>query len=207
MFADLSEKEFKTLEFIAQYIEENGYSPSVREISANVGFKSTSSAHACIKALEEKKYIRKDSAKSRAIEVLSGISSNALNKSETASVPLVGKFSAGEPILAVENIEEYFPVPKEFINENPHFILKISGDSMINAGILNGDYVFIEAVNYAHNGEIVAAMINEEYATIKRFYKEDGHFRLQPENDKYDPIITDKVRIIGRVKMLFRKSI
>lgn len=196
----LNDKEQKVLEYIKEQIKDTGYPPSVREICAALGFKSTSSAHQYIWRLAEKGYIDKGDLKTRAIRVV--------GTESTISVPIVGKVAAGEPILATENIEDYMSIGESFFSKdalkNDNFILKVQGESMIEAGINNGDYIIVSKQNTARNGQIVVAMIDGE-ATVKTFYKEKDHVRLQPENSTMDPIIVKDVQILGKVIGLFRK--
>jgi repressor LexA len=199
---DLNDKEQKVLDYIISQVKETGYPPSVREICKAVGFKSTCSAHQYIQRLTDKGYLEKSSLKMRALKVIEE------EKEETISLPIVGKVAAGEPILATENIEDYFSIGESFFSKdslhNDNFVLRIQGESMINAGINNGDFIVVTKQNTARNGEIVVAMIDGE-ATVKTYYKEKNYIRLQPENDNMDPIISDKVEIIGKVIGLFRK--
>ena len=196
----LNDKEQKVLEYIKEQIKDTGYPPSVREICAALGFKSTSSAHQYIGRLAEKGYIDKGDLKTRAIKVV--------GTESTISVPIVGKVAAGEPILATENIEDYMTIGESFFSKdalhNDNFILKVQGESMIEAGINNGDYIIVSKQSTARNGEIVVAMIEGE-ATVKTFYKEKDHIRLQPENSTMDPIIVRDCQILGKVVGLFRK--
>ncbi len=199
---DLNEKEQKVLDFIISQVKDTGYPPSVREICRAVGFKSTCSAHQYIQKLAEKGYLEKSSLKMRALKVVEE------EREETISLPIVGKVAAGEPILATENIEDYFSVGESFFSKdslkNDNFVLRVQGESMINAGINNGDFIVVSKQNTARNGEIIVAMIDGE-ATVKTYYKEKSYIRLQPENDTMDPIISDKVEIVGKVIGLFRK--
>ena len=192
----LNDKEQKVLEYIKEQIKDTGYPPSVREICAALGFKSTSSAHQYIWRLAEKGYIDKGDLKTRAIKVV--------GTESTISVPIVGKVAAGEPILA----EDYMTIGESFFSKdalhNDNFILKVQGESMIEAGINNGDYIIVSKQSTARNGEIVVAMIEGE-ATVKTFYKEKDHIRLQPENSTMDPIIVRDCQILGKVVGLFRK--
>lgn len=191
----LSTNQKRIFDYIKNCIDERGIAPSVREIGSALGFKSTSSVQYHLDALDAKGYILRDANMKRTIRIA--------NSSTRASlVPLVGTVTAGKPILAVESIEDYIPVPSKAGAKNL-FALKIKGDSMINAGILDGDTVIIERTPVATNGEIVVALIENE-ATVKTFYKENGHFRLQPENDNYEPIIVDELSVLGRVKMVIR---
>ena len=192
----ISDKQKEILEFIKSEILNRGYPPSVRDICEGVHLKSTSSVHAHLETLERKGYIRRDPAKNRAIEIIDD--SFGLQRREMVNVPLVGRVAAGEPILAVENIETYFPVPAEYMPNKQTFMLQVQGESMINAGILSGDYVIVEQTPSAENGEQVVALI-EDGATVKTFYREEGIIRLQPENDAYDPIILTDVTILGKV--------
>ncbi len=203
MSSDLTRQQSKILEFIRSEVHTKGYPPSVREICEAVGLKSTSTVHGHLIKLEKKGYIRRDSTKPRAIELLDS-SSEIIQKREVTHIPIIGKVTAGEPILAVENIEETYPVPTEFIDSGDFFILKINGDSMINAGILDNDFVLVKQQPTANNGDIVVALIDDA-ATVKRFYKESNYIRLQPENDFMSPIIVKNVSIIGIVKGVFRK--
>lgn len=196
----------KILTYIQNEISSRGYAPSVREIGEAVGLKSTSTVHGHLQRLEKKGLLHRDAMKPRAM----GLSAS-LDDAETENLalhtrllPVVGKVAAGIPILAEENIEEEIAYPAEMVGHGEHFVLKVHGDSMIQAGILNGDYIVVRSQPDASNGEIIVAMIEDE-ATVKRFYKEDGHFRLQPENDAMSPIIVDEVTIIGRVVSLLRK--
>lgn len=196
----LNDKEQKVFEYIKKQIKDTGYPPSVREICAALGFKSTSSAHQYIWRLAEKGYIDKGDLKTRAIRIVGSES--------TISVPIVGKVAAGEPILATENIEDYMSIGESFFSkdalQNDNFILKVQGESMIEAGINNGDYIIVSKQSTARNGQIVVAMIDGE-ATVKTFYREKDYVRLQPENSTMDPIIVKDVQILGKVIGLFRK--
>lgn len=205
MFEDLSEKQIQILNFLKEQIASKGYPPAVREICKAVNLKSTSTVHSHLKKLEQKGYIRKDPTKPRAIEVLSKQSDDDLApRHEVVHVPIIGKVTAGQPILAIENIEDTFPIPAEMIGREPVFMLNVWGDSMVNAGIIDGDCILVKKQDIAQNGDIVVALIEDE-ATVKRFFKEDGYYRLQPENDAYEPIIVDSVRILGKVAGVFRK--
>lgn len=188
-------------EFIRQEVLDKGYPPSVREICAKVGLSSTSTVHSHLSKLEKKGLIKRDPTKPRAIEIIK----DPIAKKEMVDIPIIGKVQAGQPILAVENIEDYFTIPLNFVRgNNDLFILKISGESMIEAGIYDGDLAIIEKVNSAENGEIVVALIENE-ATIKRFYKENGRIRLQPENHTMEPIIVDDCKIVGKLTGIYRK--
>ena len=197
----ISKKQLEILEYIKSQILERGFPPAVREICEAVNLKSTSSVHSHLETLEKNGYIRRDPTKPRAIEILDDIFN--LTRREMVNVPIVGQVAAGEPILAQQNIENYFPIPVDFMPNNPTFLLKVKGESMINAGILNGDMVLVEETRTASNGDMVVAMI-EDGATVKTFYKEEGVFRLQPENDFMDPIIVEEVTILGKVIGVFR---
>lgn len=197
----LSTKQAEILEYIKEQILERGYPPAVREICDAVHLKSTSSVHSHLETLEKNGFIRRDPTKPRAIEICDD--SFQLVRHEMASIPIVGTVAAGQPILAQENIEGYFPIPVELLPNAETFILKVKGDSMINAGIFNGDQIFVERCSSARNGDTVVALV-EDSATVKTFYKEDGHIRLQPENDEMDPIIVDDCVILGKVFGVFR---
>lgn len=197
----ISPKQQEILEYIKSQILERGFPPAVRDICEAVHLKSTSSVHSHLETLEKNGYIRRDPTKPRAIEILDD-SFNFLRR-EMVNVPIVGRVAAGEPILAQQNIEDYFPVPVEYMPNKQTFMLTVKGESMINAGILNGDMVLVEQKQTAVNGEIVVALI-EDGATVKTFYKEEGIIRLQPENDTMDPIIVEDVQILGKVIGVFR---
>lgn len=202
----LTDKQTQILEYIRHEILAKGYPPSIREICQAVDLKSTSSVHAQLSSLEAKGYIRRDLTKSRSIEIIDDDFS--LTKRELVNIPIVGTVSCGQPILAEQNIEDYFPVPPEYIHNtnNQTFMLRVKGDSMINVGIYEKDLVIVEQCSSARNGEIVVALI-EDSATVKTFYKENGYIRLQPENDYMDPIIVENCEILGRVIGLFRNFI
>ncbi len=193
----------RILAFIEQEITQKGYPPSVREIGDAVGLKSTSTVHGHLRRLEARGLLRRDAMKPRAMEVCaSEAAQSRLNGIQM--IPLIGNVAAGSPILAEEYVEDQIPLPEALLGEGKHFILKVHGDSMINAGIMDGDYVVVRQQNTAVNGEIVVAMI-EGSATVKRFYRENGHFRLQPENSSMLPIITKSVDIAGKVVTVYRK--
>lgn len=204
MYDDLSQREIDVLFFIKKTLEQQGYPPTVREICDGCNIKSTSTVHGSLNKLADKNYIRRDPTKPRAIEILDQEENILLSKKKTVDIPILGKVTAGLPILAVENIEDTMPLPAEFSEDKDLFILRVSGESMINLGILDGDYVIIEKRNYASNGQHVLAMIEDE-ATIKTFYKEKNGFRLQPENDFMDPIYVKDVKILGIIVGLYRK--
>lgn len=204
----LTEREQQILDYMRNEIKQKGYPPTVREMCASLDIKSTSTAHKDIASLEEKGYIRKDPAKPRAIEILDPAANDFFNseKSEVIEVPLVGQIAAGTPILAEENLEDSFPVPARYIGKGDYFMLTVKGESMINAGIFDGDYILVKQQPTANNGEIVVAMVDgfESEATVKTFYKEKDHVRLQPENSDMSPIILNDVKILGLVKGVFR---
>lgn len=200
-YEKISKKQSQILEYIKEQILSKGYPPSVREICEAVQLRSTSSVHAHLATLEKKGYIRKDPTKPRAIEIVDDKFN--ITRRELVNIPIVGAVTAGEPILAVENIEGYFPISPEFLGNKPTFMLKVKGESMINAGIYDEDYILVESDNTAENGEIVVALIDDS-VTVKRFFKEDNQYRLQPENDFMDPIIVKECSIVGKVIGLFR---
>ncbi len=200
-YGKITDKQREILEYIKAEILNRGYPPAVREICEAVKLKSTSSVHAHLETLEKNGYIRRDPTKPRAIEIVD--ENFNLTRREMVNVPIVGKVAAGEPILAVENIENYFPIPAEFMPNEPTFILQVQGESMINAGILNGDYVLVQQQPTANDGDMVVALVDDS-ATVKTFYKENGYYRLQPENDFMDPIIVSEVMIMGKVIGTFR---
>ena len=197
----ISEKQKEILEYIKQEILNKGYPPAVREICEAVHLKSTSSVHSHLETLEKNGYIRRDPTKPRAIEIMDDTFN--LTRREMVNVPVIGNVAAGQPLLAVQNIENYFPIPAEYMPNQETFMLKVKGESMINAGILDGDHILVERQSTASNGEIVVALVDDS-ATVKTYYKEDGHYRLQPENDTMDPIIVDDVQILGKVCGVFR---
>ena len=196
-YGRISAKQREILEYIKKEIMDKGYPPSVRDICEAVHLKSTSSVHAHLSSLEKNGYIRRDPAKPRAIEIMDD-SFNVIRK-DIVSVPLVGTVAAGQPLLAVENVDGYFPIPSEYLPNKQIFMLKVQGESMINAGILDGDMVLVSEQKNAKNGDMVVALVGDS-ATVKTFYREDGYIRLQPENDHMDPIlIYDDLIILGRV--------
>lgn len=201
MAGKISEKQQEILEYMKEVILKKGYPPSVREICQAVGLSSTSSVFNHLEKLEKNGYIRRDPAKPRCIEIVDD--SFQLTRREMAQIPIVGTVAAGQPILAQQNITDYFPIPVEYAPNAESFILKVKGDSMINVGIFSGDQIFVERCNTAQNGDIVVALVDDS-ATVKTFYKENGHYRLQPENDSMDPIIVDQVEILGKVYGVFR---
>lgn len=198
----LSKRQQDIMDFIKLEVATKGYPPSVREIGNAVGLASSSTVHGHLERLEKKGLIRRDPTKPRAIEILDH--DNDAVRESAVSIPVIGKVTAGLPISAVENIEEYLPVPKSMAGDGDVFILNVVGESMINAGILNGDKVIVRQQRTAENGEIVVAMTENEEATVKRFFKEDGHVRLQPENPSMEPIILNNCIILGKVIGLFR---
>lgn len=200
-YGKISAKQSEILEYIKKEILNRGYPPAVREICEAVHLKSTSSVHAHLETLEKNGYIRRDPTKPRAIEIVDD--QFQLTRREVVNVPMVGCVAAGQPILAEENIENYFPIPTEFMPNSESFMLKVKGESMINAGIFDGDHILVEKCNTARNGDMVVALVDDS-ATVKNFYKEDGHIRLQPQNDAMDPIIVDDCQILGKVFGVFR---
>ena len=200
----ISKRQEAILTFIKEEVRAKGYPPSVREIGEAVGLASSSTVHGHLARLESKGLIRRDPTKPRAIEVLDQ-DDLVVSKSSVIHVPLIGKVTAGIPISAIEDIQEYFPLPDKYgAAEDELFMLEIMGESMIEAGILDGDYVIVKKTSTAENGEIVVAMTEEDEATVKRFYKEKTHFRLQPENSSMDPILVNQVSILGKVVGLYR---
>ncbi len=198
----ITAKQQEILDFIKARILEKGYPPAVREICEAVKLKSTSSVHSHLETLEKNGYIRRDPTKPRAIEICDD--SFQVVRTEMVSIPIVGNVAAGQPILAEENIESYFPIPAEYVpNGDPSFILRVRGSSMINKGILDGDYIFVQSCSTARNGDMIVALIDDS-ATVKTFYRENGHIRLQPENDAMDPIIVNDCMVIGKVFGTFR---
>lgn len=197
----LTAKQEEILNFMKSEILNKGYPPSVREICAAVNLKSTSSVHSHLSSLEEKGYIHRDPTKPRAIEIVDDTFN--LTRREIANIPIIGTVAAGQPLLATENIEGYFPIPTEYLSNKSVFMLKVKGNSMINAGIFEGDTIIVEQQNTANDGDIVVALIDDS-ATVKTFYKEKGHIRLQPENDSMEPIIVDDCQILGKVMGLLR---
>ena len=204
MYDDLSKKQLDILECIKEELHSKGYPPSVREICLAVNLRSTSTVHGHLEKLQQKGYIKRDATKPRAIEILD---KNFISKysKEIINVPVIGKVTAGEPILAVENIEDSFPLPIDFVSNKDCYILSIKGTSMIEAGILDGDYVIVEKCNTANDGDIVVALVDEDEATVKRFFKEKNRIRLQPENSSMEPIYRQDVSILGIVKGVIRK--
>ena len=200
-YGRITDKQKEILEFMKQELLNKGYPPTVRDICEAVQLKSTSSVHSHLETLEKNGYIRRDPTKPRAIEIIDD--NFNLTRREVANVPMVGRVAAGEPILAVENVESYFPIPTEYMPNAEAFMLKVKGESMINAGIFDGDNVLVEKCNTARNGDMVVALVDDS-ATVKTFYKEANHIRLQPENDSMDPIIVDNCEILGKVFGVFR---
>ena len=200
-YGKISSKQQEILEYIKQEILNKGYPPAVREICEAVHLKSTSSVHSHLETLEKNGYIRRDPTKPRAIEIIDD--NFNLTRREVVNVPILGQVAAGQPLLAVENIENYFPIPTEFMPNAETFMLKVKGDSMINAGIFNGDKILVQKQSDAQNGDIVVALVDDS-ATVKTFYKENGHYRLQPENDTMDPIIVNECSILGKVFCIMR---
>jgi len=204
MLEDLTQKQIEILLYIKSEVQRQGYPPAVREICKGVNLKSTSTVHGHLEKLESKGYIRKDPTKPRAIEILDKDDGFLLAPKKTVDVPIVGKVTAGSPILAVENIEDTYPIPLEIVEGHDVFMLKIQGESMIEAGILDGDLVLVKEQSTALNGDIVVALLDEE-ATVKRFFKEENTIRLQPENQFMEPIYSKDVSILGKVMGLYRK--
>lgn len=200
----ISNRQQAILSFIKDEVRDKGYPPSVREIGEAVGLASSSTVHGHLERLEKKGLIRRDPTKPRAIEITDGDDHAAHFHLSVARVPLIGKVTAGQPILATENVEEYFPLPSHYVAEQDVFMLNVSGESMINVGIFNGDYVIVRQQQSANNGDIVVAMNEDDEATVKTFYKEKDHIRLQPENDSMEPIRLKNVTILGKVIGLFR---
>ena len=199
----ITPKQQEILDFLKKEILMKGYPPAVREICEAVHLKSTSSVHSHLETLEKNGHIRRDPTKPRAIEIMDDSFNYLRTETEIASIPVIGTVAAGQPLLAVENITDYFPFPANLLPNKETFILRVKGDSMINMGILDGDYIIVEQTNTAQNGEVIVALVDDS-ATVKRFYAEDGHFRLQPENDFMEPIIVDHVEILGKVIRLIR---
>ncbi|MGN0334739.1 MAG: transcriptional repressor LexA [Lachnospiraceae bacterium] len=200
-YGKITEKQSQILEYIKSEILNKGYPPSVRDICTAVDLKSTSSVHSHLETLEKNGYIRRDPTKPRAIEIIDD--NFNLVRREVVNVPMVGTVAAGQPILAIENIDNYFPIPAEYMPNEETFMLQVKGESMINAGIFEGDYILVKRQSSADNGDMVVALVDDS-ATVKTFYKEDGHIRLQPENDYMDPIILPDVEILGKVFGVFR---
>ena len=203
----LTDKQRQILDYIKECVKDKGFPPAVREICDAVGLSSTSSVHSQLESLEKKGFIRRDPTKPRAIEILDESFSFNIARREMTSIPVVGQVAAGQPILAEQNIENYFPLPVDMLpsgmGSSEAFVLRVKGESMINAGIMDGDMVVVKVTNTAKNGDMVVALIDDS-ATVKTFYKEDGHFRLQPENDTMEPIIVNDLRILGTVFGVFR---
>lgn len=202
----LSNRQQSIIDFIRKEVRDKGYPPSVREIGEAVGLASSSTVHGHLARLEKKGLIRRDPTKPRAIELLVDDDRPVQDDFEMSivRVPVVGKVTAGQPITAVEHVEEYFPLPENVVSSDNVYMLRVSGDSMIEAGILDGDYVIVRQQNVANNGDIVVAMTDEDEATVKRFYKEKNQFRLQPENATMEPIYLDSVTILGKVIGVYR---
>ena len=200
-YGKISDKQREILEYIKSEILNKGYPPAVRDICEAVRLKSTSSVHSHLETLEKNGYIRRDPTKPRAIEIIDD--NFNLTRREVVNVPLVGRVAAGQPILAVENIDNYFPIPAEYMPNAESFMLEVKGDSMINAGIFSGDHILVQKQSDAKNGDMVVALVDDS-ATVKTFYKENGYFRLQPENDSMEPIIVEQVEILGKVFGVFR---
>ena len=210
--AETTRKEKAILKFIEEQVIENGYPPSVREIGKAIGLSSTATVHAYLAKLEKQGFIKKEDKKGRTLKVIKGTDGQPLKREsknfyaqrEMVDVPVIGRITAGQPILAVENVTDTFPIPIDFVGNSESFMLTVRGESMIEAGILDGDYILVKKQNNANNGEIVVALIEDE-ATVKTFYKENDHIRLQPENHTMDPIIVPDCKILGKVGGVFRK--
>ncbi len=200
-YGKISGKQKEILEYIKDEILKRGYPPAVREICEAVNLKSTSSVHSHLETLEKNGYIRRDPTKPRAIEIVDD--SFQMVRNEMTSIPIIGRVAAGQPILAEENIEGFFPMPVDMVPNAETFVLNVKGDSMVNVGIYNGDRIFVEKCSTARNGDTVVALIDDS-ATVKTYYKENGYYRLQPENDSMEPIITDQLEILGKVFGVFR---
>ncbi|MGK9043964.1 transcriptional repressor LexA [Mammaliicoccus vitulinus] len=203
---ELTKRQSEIYQFIKHIVHTKGYPPSVREIGLAVGLASSSTVHGHLSRLEEKGYIKRDPTKPRAIEIIETTGEN-INHENTIHVPVIGKVTAGIPITAVENVEEYFPLPAHFTSTHNSniFILDVIGESMIEAGILDGDKVIVRSQSIAENGDIIVAMTDDDEATVKRFYKEETRYRLQPENNTMEPIYLDNVTVLGKVVGLFRE--
>ncbi|MDD6380662.1 MAG: transcriptional repressor LexA [Lachnospiraceae bacterium] len=195
-YGKITKKQQEILDFIKSEILNKGYPPSVREICEAVDLKSTSSVFSHLNTLEKNGYIRRDPTKPRAIEILDD--NFNLTRREVTNIPVIGNVAAGQPLLAVQNIEAYFPIPAEYVPNKESFMLRVKGESMINAGILDGDTIMVARCNTAENGDMVVALVDDS-ATVKTFYKEKDHIRLQPENDNMDPIIVPDCQILGKV--------
>ena len=210
--AETTRKEKAILKFIEEQVVENGYPPSVREIGKAIGLSSTATVHGYLAKLEKQGFIKKEDKKGRTLKVIKGTDGKPVQESnknfytqkEMVEVPVIGKITAGQPILAVENVTDTFPIPIDFVGNCDSFMLTVRGESMIEAGILDGDYILVKKQSNANNGEIVVALIEDE-ATVKTFYKEKDHIRLQPENHTMDPIIVPNCQILGKVAGVFRK--
>ncbi|RBW69934.1 transcriptional repressor LexA [Bacillus taeanensis] len=200
----LSKRQEDILDFIKSEVQKKGYPPSVREIGEAVGLASSSTVHGHLSRLEKKGLIRRDPTKPRAIEILSEESTSYIPKAEVVNIPVIGKVTAGQPISAIENIEEYFPLPQQFVSDDNVFILVVEGESMIEAGIYEGDMVIVRQQPTANNGDIIVAMTEDDEATVKRFFKESDYIRLQPENSTMEPIIVQNCSILGKVIGVFR---
>ncbi|EIT86884.1 LexA repressor [Fictibacillus macauensis ZFHKF-1] len=200
----LSRRQLDILDFIKEEVNAKGYPPSVREIGEAVGLASSSTVHGHLSRLEKKGLIRRDPTKPRAIEVLGLDSDSVISKSRSVNVPIIGKVTAGSPITAIENVDDYFTLPDHVVGDDNVFMLIVSGESMIDAGIYDKDLVVVKQQPTAENGDIIVAMTDENEATVKRFYKEKDHIRLQPENVTLSPIILDNVTILGKVIGVYR---
>ena len=204
----LTDKDYQILDFVYKYIRENGFPPTVREICAEVGLSSPATVHARLNKIEAAGFIERSSTKNRTMRIINYVPDNeadsGVEHEDYVSVPVYGKITAGVPITAVEQLESYFPIPMSYVNNKEIFMLHVSGESMVNAAILDGDYIIVEKQNTARNGDIVVALIDGTDATVKTFYKEKGHYRLQPENDYMEPIIANNVEVMGKVVGVYR---
>ncbi|MBQ3427367.1 MAG: transcriptional repressor LexA [Clostridia bacterium] len=204
----LTDKDYQILDFVYKYIKENGFPPTVREICAEVGLSSPATVHARLGKLEASGFIERSSTKNRTMRIINYVpdneSDNGVEHEEYMHVPVYGKITAGMPITAVEQLESYFPIPLSHAHNKDIFMLHVTGESMVNAAILDGDYIIVEKQNTARNGDIVVALVDGTDATVKTFYKEKGHYRLQPENDYMEPIISNNVEIMGKVVGVYR---
>lgn len=204
MYEELSKRQLEVLMFIKKFIQNEGYPPVVREICDGVNLRSTSSVHNYLNDLERLGYIRRHSTKPRALEILDSCAEYQIPSKKTVDIPVVGVVTAGTPILAVENISETFPMPVDAVSGIEPFMIKVHGDSMMNVGIYSGDMAIINRQSTADNGDIVLALIDDEFSTLKTFYKENNYYRLQPENDSMSPIISRNVKILGKMVGLIR---
>ncbi|MCL6445715.1 MAG: transcriptional repressor LexA [Alicyclobacillus sp.] len=201
----LSRRQQAILDFIRQNVREKGYPPSVREIGEAVGLASSSTVHGHLARLESQGLLRRDPTKPRAIELLGEANDAAVSTQHAVLAPVIGKVTAGQPITAIQDVDDYFPLPPDWVKDDEVYLLRVQGDSMIEAGILNGDFVIVRRQEHASNGDIVVAMTEDDEATVKRFFREAGHIRLQPENQSMAPLLYDHVTILGKVIGVIRK--